>query len=294
MQKCSFIAIVGAPNAGKSTLVNYLVGSKVSIVSPKVQTTRVSVKGICNLGESQLVFTDTPGIFKPKRSLEKAIVDNALSRLSESDKICLVIDAMKGICAETEIILSNLKNNKKPVILVLNKVDKITPEKLLPLTQNICESFDFEKVFMISALKGSGVNDIKKYLADTAPNAPWMFPEDQMSDAPIRFLAAEITREKLFLLLQHELPYSISVETEKWEETDNKVNIHQVIYVAKEAHKTIIIGKSGATIKDVGIKSRKELAKILEKKVNLFLFVKVKENWIENPSLYRDMGVSFE
>ncbi|MDB2414907.1 GTPase Era [Rickettsiales bacterium] len=285
---CIFVSICGAPNAGKSTLVNNMVGGKISIVSPKVQTTRVSVRGVCMQGSAQIVLVDTPGIFTPKRSLEKMIVEEAWKGVGETDVTALVIDARKGICDDTKNIIKSLKeSNNKKVILVLNKIDKINRDRLLPLTKEINDYADFDRTFMISAIKGNGIDDLKKYLADIAPKGPWMFPEDEMSDAPLRFMAAEITREKLFLILQQELPYSIAVETEKWEDCkDGSIKINQVIYVEKSNQKSIVLGKGGKNIKIVGEKARNELGRILNTKIHLFLFVKIKENWTQRPQLY--------
>ncbi len=291
-QKCSYIAILGAPNAGKSTLMNQLVGSKVSIVSPKVQTTRASVRGICTEGDSQLIFIDTPGIFSPKKTLEKAIVKEAWRSLADADINVLLMDARRGVCENTASIIESLKKQEKKAVLILNKVDLINPERLLPLAKEMDEIGIFSDIFMISALKNNGVDGVKQFFLKNAKPSPWMFPEDQIMEAPIKFFAAEITREKIFMRLQQEIPYSIAVETEKWEDKGKKgIDIHQVVYVLKEGQKRIIVGKNASMIKQIGIDSRKELEYILETKVNLFLFVKVKENWTSSPDVYREIGL---
>lgn len=275
-QKCSYIALMGAPNAGKSTLANAICGAKFSIVSPKVQTTRNSMKGICMVGDSQLVLIDTPGIFRPKKTMERTIVAEAWRGVAEANNLVLVVDASKGICSETDDIIGTLKGRAQQAILVLNKIDRIPLEKLLPLSAKMDEIGVFTKIFMISARKGDGVIDLKNYLAELAPISPWMFPPDQLTDAPMRFLAAEITREKLFLNLDQELPYAITVETDNWKETKGNTTIHQTIYVEKEGQKAIILGKGGTLIKRIGQLARRELQQIIEGKVNLFLFVKVR------------------
>jgi GTP-binding protein Era len=287
-QKCTYIALMGAPNAGKSTLANAISGIKFSIVSPKVQTTRVSIKGICMVGDSQLVLIDTPGIFRPKKPLEKAIVAEAWRGVGEAECLVLVVDSSKGICKETADIIGTLKLRGLKAVLVLNKVDSVKLEKLLPLAKEMHEIGVFSKIFMISARQGDGVEDLKKYLAENAPDSPWMFPPDQLTDAPMRFLAAEITREKLFLNLDQELPYSVAVVTEGWKEGKGSTTIHQTIYVVKEGQKAIILGKGGELIKRIGQMSRRELTNIIGGKVNLFLFVKVRKNWTEYPNSFLD------
>jgi GTP-binding protein Era len=290
-QRCAYIALMGAPNVGKSTLVNQLVGSKVSIVSPKVQTTRASIKGICVDDDAQLIFVDTPGVFSPKETLERAIVEEAWRRVNEADFIALLIDVKKGVCKDTKNIIASLKKQQRQVALILNKIDLIRHEELLRMAQELNEHGIFTDIFMVSALNGDGVADVRKHFGKLAPLGPWMFPADQLMEAPIKFFAAEITREKIFMKLQQELPYSIAVETEKWEEKKNLVSINQVIYTRKDGQKAIILGKGGSMIKQIGEASRKELEKILECKVNLFLFVKVRENWVDNPDLYREIGL---
>jgi len=290
-QKCTYIALMGAPNAGKSTLANAISGVKFSIVSPKVQTTRVSMKGICMVGDTQLVLIDTPGIFRPKKTLEKAIVAEAWKGVGEAECLVLVVDSSKGICSETQDIIGTLKTRDLKAVLVLNKVDSVKLEKLLPLAKEMDEIGVFSKIFMISARQGDGVEDLKKYLAENAAESPWMFPPDQLTDAPMRFLAAEITREKLFMNLDQELPYSVAVVTDSWKEGRGSTTIHQTIYVMKDGQKAIILGKGGELIKRIGQMSRRELTNIIGGKVNLFLFVKVRKNWAENPHTFLDPGI---
>lgn len=292
--RSGFIALIGAPNAGKSTLVNQLVGSKVSIVTHKVQTTRALVRGIVIHDRTQMVLVDTPGIFKPKRRLDRAMVTTAWGGAKDADLILVLIDVEEGINEEAEAILGSLHEKKRKVILVLNKVDRIEAPKLLELAQRANEKVNFDKTFMISALKGYGCKDLLKYLADNLPEGPWYYPEDQISDMPMRMLAAEITREKLYLRLHNELPYSSTIETESWEEKpDGSVRIQQVIYVERDSQKKIVLGHKGETIRAIGEASRKEIGEILEQKVHLFLFVKVRENWGNDPERYREMGLDF-
>lgn len=291
-RRCGYVAVAGAPNAGKSTLINTIVGTKVSIVSPKVQTTRTRVLGIHVHGDSQVIFVDTPGLFKPdkKKNLERAMVGAALDAVSGADVIVLVVDA----CAQSDhgAILDRLKEYKAPCVLVLNKVDKIRPESLLDLSKKLNAAFDFAATFMVSALKGGGVGDLASYLAENLPDGPFLFPEDQVTDMPLRLLAAEITREKLFYRLHKELPYMLTVETEKWEEfKDGSVKIDQVIYVARDNHKGIVLGKGGQLIKEVGEKARLELEEILDTRVHLKLFVKVQENWMNDPQRFFVWGL---
>ncbi len=292
--RSGFIALIGAPNAGKSTLVNQLVGSKVSIVTHKVQTTRALVRGIVIHDRTQMVLVDTPGIFKPKRRLDRAMVTTAWGGAKDADLILVLIDVEEGINEEAEAILGSLHEKKRKVILVLNKVDRIEAPKLLELAQRANEKVNFDKTFMISALKGYGCKDLLKYLADNLPEGPWYYPEDQISDMPMRMLAAEITREKLYLRLHNELPYSSTIETESWEEKpDGSVRIQQVIYVERDSQKKIVLGHEGQAIKAIGQSARKELMEILEQKVHLFLFVKVRDNWGNDPERYREMGLEF-
>lgn len=292
--RCGFVALIGAPNAGKSTLLNALVGSKVTIVSHKVQTTRALIRGITAEGASQLIFVDTPGIFAPKRRLDRAMVTTAWSGAHEADLVGVLIDARKGLEDESEAILGRLGEVRAPKFLILNKVDVTPKEKLLALAQAANEKARFEATFMVSALTGNGVADLKRWLAERVPPGPWHYPADQMSDAPLRQLAAEITREKLFERLHQELPYQATVETEAWKELrGGDIRIEQTIYVARESQRKIVLGKGGATIKAIGEAARRELAEIAEAKVHLFLFVKVREGWAEEPERYRAMGLEF-
>jgi GTP-binding protein Era len=292
--RCGFIALIGAPNAGKSTLINALVGAKVSIVSRKVQTTRALVRGIAIVGEAQLVLMDTPGIFVPKRRLDRAMVTTAWGGASDADIVALLIDARKGVDDEAASILGKLAEVRQPKVLVLNKVDVADKPALLALAQKIGAQAKFDATFMLSALTGDGVHDLKKWLAEHSPIGPWHYPEDQISDAPMRALAAEITREKLFNRLHQELPYQATVETESWKELrGGDVRIEQTIYVERESQRKIVLGKGGATIKAIGAEARKEIAEMTEQKVHLFLFVKVREGWGDDPERYRAMGIEF-
>ncbi|WP_309084035.1 GTPase Era [Chelativorans sp.] len=292
--RSGFVALIGAPNAGKSTLLNRLVGAKVSIVTHKVQTTRALIRGIATHGRCQIVFVDTPGIFKPRRRLDRAMVTTAWGGAKDADIVALLIDAERGIRGDAEAILDNLGEVRQPKIMILNKVDRIKRENLLVLAAEANERISFERTFMISALTGDGCADLLDYLAEALPEGPWFYPEDQISDLPMRQLAAEVTREKIYLRLHQELPYSAHVETEKWEEKkDGSVRIEQVIYVERESQKKIVLGHKGATIRDIGKAAREEVAQILEQKVHLFLFVKVRENWSDDPERYREMGLEF-
>ncbi|MGN6307831.1 MAG: GTPase Era [Mesorhizobium sp.] len=292
--RSGFVALIGAPNAGKSTLINQLVGTKVSIVTHKVQTTRALVRGIATHGAAQIVLVDTPGIFKPRRRLDTAMVTTAWGGAKDADMVLVLIDAERGIKGDADAILDRLADVRQPKVLVLNKVDRVKPEALLVLTQAANERVPFERTFMVSALTGSGCKDLLDYLAESLPAGPWYYPEDQISDLPMRQLAAEITREKLYLRLHQELPYSSHVETEKWEEKkDGSVRIEQVIYVERDSQKKIVLGHKGETIRAIGEASRKEIGAILEQKVHLFLFVKVRENWGDDPERYREMGLEF-
>jgi len=292
--RCGFVALIGAPNAGKSTLLNALVGSKVSIVSHKVQTTRALIRGITLEGKAQLIFVDTPGIFAPKRRLDRAMVTTAWSGAHEADLIGVLIDARKGIDEEAEALLARLADVKPAKILILNKIDLVPRDTLLLLTKIGNEKAKFDSTFMISALTGDGVADLKTWLADRMPPSPWLYPADQMSDAPLRQLAAEITREKLFERLHQELPYHSTVETEQWKELrGGDVRVEQTIYVERESQRKIVIGKGGQTLKAIGESSRREIAGIVEHKVHLFLFVKVREGWGDDPERYRAMGLEF-
>lgn len=296
--QCGFVAVIGAPNAGKSTLMNQLVGGKVSIVSPKIQTTRSIVRGIALHQNSQIIFVDTPGIFTPKKRLERAMVSAAWEGGAEADMIMLVVDAAqsaKTVQSKTGEIIAALKERKsssQPCLLVLNKIDQIKRETLLALSAALNEEMDFAATFMVSALEGSGTEGLLDWLAAHLPESPFLFPEDQMSDMPLRLLAAEITREKLFHRLHQELPYGLTVETESWEDFDDgSVKIDQVIYIARENHKGMILGKGGQTIKKVGELARTELEEMFDSRVHLKLFVKVKENWSDDPERYALWGL---
>jgi GTP-binding protein Era len=292
--RSGFVALIGAPNAGKSTLVNQLVGAKVSIVTHKVQTTRAIVRGIATHKNAQIVFVDTPGIFRPRRRLDQAMVTTAWGGAKDADVILVLIDAERGIKGDADAMLTNLAGVRQPKILVLNKLDRVKPESLLALAATANERVDFQRTFMVSALTGAGCDAILDHLAETLPVGPWFYPEDQISDLPMRQLAAEITREKLYLRLHQELPYSSHVETEKWEEKpDGSVRIEQVIYVERDSQKKIVLGHKGETIRSIGQAARKDIGEILEQKVHLFLFVKVRENWGDDPERYREMGLEF-
>jgi GTP-binding protein Era len=292
--RCGFVALIGAPNAGKSTLINRLVGAKVSIVSRKVQTTRSLVRGIAIEGQSQIIFVDTPGIFAPKRRLDRAMVTSAWSGAGDADAVALLVDVRKGADDEVEAILARLPELGRTKMLVLNKIDTIAPPKLLELAAALNAKVPFAETFMISALRGHGVDKLKQKLAELMRIGPWLYPEDQVSDAPLRSLAAEITREKIFERLHDELPYQSTVETEVWTEMpDGSARIEQTIYVMREGHKKIVIGDGGRTIKAIGSAARKEIMEAAEQKVHLFLFVKVRENWADDPERYREMGLEF-
>jgi GTPase len=292
--RCGFVALIGAPNVGKSTLINVLVGSKVSIVTPKVQTTRTLVRGIAIEGAAQLIFVDTPGIFSPRRRLDRAMVGTAWGSTQDADLVALVIDARKGIAEDEEKILTTLADVRPDKVLVLNKVDLIDKRALLALTQKLTERARFAATFMISALSGDGVADLKSWLAAHVPGGPWLYPEDQISDAPLRQLAAEITREKLYLRLHQELPYQSTVETEVWKELrDGSVRIEQTIYVERESQRKIVLGKGGQAIKAISAAARTDIAAVIEQPVHLFLHVKVRQRWGDDPERYREMGLEF-
>jgi GTPase len=291
---CGFVALIGAPNVGKSTLVNALVGSKVTIVSRKVQTTRALIRGIVVENNAQIILVDTPGIFAPKRRLDRAMVSTAWSGAHDADLVCVLLDAREGLDEEAEAIFAKLANVAHDKILVINKIDLLLREKLLALAKAANDRIAFKQTFMISALSGNGVDDLRRTLAAMVPPGPFHYPEDQMSDAPIRHLAAEITREKIFQKLHQELPYRSTVETDSWtERKDKSVRIEQTIFVERESQRKIVLGKGGATIKSIGADARKEIAEIIEQPVHLFLFVKVRENWGEDPDRYREMGLDF-
>lgn len=295
MTKCGYVAVVGAPNAGKSTLVNALVGTKVSIVSPKVQTTRFRVLGIAMAGETQVILVDTPGIFQPRKRLERAMVAAAWGGTADADVICLLVDAERGYDDDSRGIVARLKEADRKAVLVLNKVDLVKRETLLGLAAELNAEGVFTDVFMVSALKQDGIADLMAHVAAQLPEGPWMFPEDQVSDLPQRLLAAEITREKAFRVLHQELPYSLTVDCERWEERDDgSVRIDQVIYIERESQKAIVVGKGGRQIKTIGANARAELEALLERRVHLFLFVKVKEDWAEKRGFYSEIGLEFD
>ncbi|WLB13623.1 GTPase Era [Bradyrhizobium elkanii] len=289
--RCGFVALIGAPNVGKSTLVNALVGSKVTIVSRKVQTTRALIRGIVIEGNAQIILVDTPGIFAPRRRLDRAMVSTAWSGAHDADLVCVLLDAKSGLDEEANAILAKLETVAHPKILVLNKVDLVQREKLLALAQAANERMRFEHTFMISALSGDGVADLRQTLAKLVPAGPFLYPEDQMSDAPMRHLAAEITREKIYSHLHQELPYQSTVETDSWtDRKDKSIRIEQTIFVERESQRKIVLGKGGATIKSIGAQARAEIAEIMGVPVHLFLFVKVRENWGDDPDRYKEMG----
>ena len=292
--RCGFVALIGAPNAGKSTITNDFVGSKVSIVSPKVQTTRSLVRGIGIFENTQIIFIDTPGIFKPKRRLDRAMVASSWEGATDADITVLVVDAKRGFDDETRAIIDKLNKTKQEAVLLINKVDLVAKEKLLGLSATLNEYGKFRETFFVSAATRQYLDDFYKYLAEHLPESPWYYPEDQISDMPLRILAAEITREKLFLCLHQELPYSLTVETELWDRReDNSVRCEQTIFVERDNQKSIVLGKNGAMIKKIGQMARKELEELLECRIHLFLFVKVRENWINDPARYKDLQLNF-
>ena len=293
--RCGFVALIGAPNAGKSTITNHFVGSKVSIVSPKVQTTRTLVKGIGIFDNTQIIFLDTPGIFKPKRRLDRAMVASAWSGADDADITVLLVDAKKGFDDETRAIIADLKKKNKSAVLLINKIDLVKKEALWALSGSLNEAFPFKETFFVSAATGKNLDEFYKYLADNLPESPWYYPEEQMSDMPLKLLAAEVVREKLFLFLQQEIPYALTVEPELWERReDGSVRAEMTIYVERDNQKIIILGKGGAMIKRIGQSARQELEKLLECRVHLFLFVKVRENWQEDAGRYSVWGLDFK
>ena len=292
--RCGFIALVGAPNAGKSTLLNALVGAKVSIVTHKAQTTRAQIRGVVTEGDAQLVFIDTPGIFAPKRRLDRAMVEAAWTGAGDADLVALIVDAERGVTPEVEALLAGLENVRHPRVLILNKIDAVKHESLLALSQTINERLRFEATFMLSALKGSGVRDFLDWAIAHIPPGPWHFPEDQLTDLTLALTAAEVTREKLFLRIHDEIPYNATVETEKFTiQKDGSYRIDQVVYVTRDTHKKIVLGAGGQTIKAIGAEARRELMEIFEVPVHLFLFVKVREKWADDPERYSEMGLTW-
>jgi GTP-binding protein Era len=294
-RRCGYVALVGAPNVGKSTLLNQLIGAKVSIVSPKVQTTRSRILGIAIEGAAQLIFVDTPGIFAPKRRLERAMVAAAWAGATDADTVVVLIDAARGIDKDSQRIIDGLKSARRRAVLALNKVDLVEPPALLPLTATLDKEGIFDAVFMVSALSGDGVADLKRHLAGAVPAGPWLYPEDQLTDLPQRLIAAEITREQVFLQLHQELPYATFVETDEWQEReDGSVRVAQTIHVMRESQRAIVLGKGGRKIKEIGARARTELERVLGRRIHLFLFVRVTEDWTEDRARYRDMGLEFE
>jgi GTP-binding protein Era len=293
-KRCGFVALIGVPNSGKSTLTNALVGAKVSIVTHKAQTTRGPVRGLALVGDTQIILVDTPGIFEPKRKLDRAMSNAAWDRAGDADIVALVIDAKRGLDAKLNALLEHLPRIKRPTIAILNKIDLVAKPDLLRLTAELSDLKVFDQVFMISALTGDGVPELKTFLAGAVPPGPWLFPEDQLSDASLRQTAAEITREKLFLRLHEELPYALTVETIMWKELKNRsIRIEQTIYVERESQRRIVLGAKGAMIKEIGSASRADIAEIVGVPVHLFLFVKVRERWGEDPERFREMGLDY-
>ncbi|HBM69292.1 MAG TPA: GTPase Era [Rhodobacteraceae bacterium] len=296
MTQAGFIALIGEPNAGKSTLLNRMVGAKVSIVTHKVQTTRARIRGICMEGAAQLVFVDTPGLFRPRRRLDRAMVAAAWGGAMDADIVVLLVEAHRGISSGVQSILDQLKElGDRRVILAINKIDQVKSDALLALTQQLNAAFAFEKTFMISAERGHGVPDLRAWLGQELPEGPWLYPEDQIADLPLRMIAAEMTREKLTLRLHQELPYQLTVETESWEERpDGSARVDQVIYVVRDGHKGILLGNKGETIKAVSKAAREELEGFLERRVHLFCKVKVRQKWLEDAARYSEMGLDFQ
>jgi GTP-binding protein Era len=296
--RAGFVALIGEPNAGKSTLLNRMVGAKVSIVTHKVQTTRARIRGVAMEGQSQIVFVDTPGLFRPRRRLDRAMVKAAWGGAADADIVVLLIEAHRGLTEGVQAIIDRIAEEMpkgKPVALAINKIDRVKAEVLLALAQKMNDAFPFAKTFMISAERGHGVTDLREWLAAEIPEGPWFYPEDQIADLPMRMIAAEMTREKLTLRLHEELPYQLTVETEKWEDRpDGSTRIDQIVYVARDGHKGIVLGNKGETIKQVGQAARAEIASFLDRPVHLFLTVKVRENWQEEAERYSEMGLDFK
>ena len=296
--RAGFVALIGEPNAGKSTLLNKMVGAKVSIVTHKVQTTRARIRGVCMEGQSQIVFVDTPGIFRPRRRLDRSMVKAAWGGASDADIVVLLIEAHRGLTEGAQAIIDRLRDEMprgKPVALAINKIDRVKAEVLLALAQKLNDAFPFVKTFMISAERGHGVDALREWLAGEVPEGPWFYPEDQIADLPMRMIAAEMTREKLTLRLHEELPYQLTVETEKWEDKpDGSTRIDQIVYVSRDGHKGIVLGNGGETIKAIGVAARAEISTFLDRKVHLFLQVKVRENWQEEAERYSEMGLDFK
>jgi GTPase len=292
--RCGYVALIGAPNSGKSTLLNRLVGHKLAIVTPKAQTTRRRLLGIAIEGRTQIIFVDTPGIFRPRRRLDRAMVADAWSGADDADEILLLVDALRSIEEDTHRILDRLAEHGRKSILTLNKIDLVPRERLLGLADTLAREGNFDPIFMISGLKGDGVEDVKRHLADSLPEGPWLFPEDQLSDAPERLIAAEVTREQVFLQLHDEVPYASTVETEQWEDRpDGSARIEQVIYVQRPGQRAIVLGDGGSRIKSIGARARIELERLLQRRVHLFLFVKVRQNWVEDRERFEALGLDY-
>ena len=293
--RCGVVAVIGVPNAGKSTLVNQFVGAKVSIVTHKVQTTRSRIRGIAIVEAAQIIYVDTPGIFAPKRRLERAMVDAAWMGAADADIVVLVVDARRGVTDEVTHIVDGLIESKRPAVLALNKIDTVKRDTLLALAEELNAKGLFDEIFMVSALNGDGVGDLQAYLASKMLPGPWLFPEDQLSDLPQRLLAAEVTREKAYLYLHQELPYALAVDTEDWQDfKDGSVRVGQVIYVERETQKGIVLGKGGQTIKRIRSEAQQELAELLGQPIHLFIHVKVRENWVNDPGRYREWGLRYD
>ncbi len=296
--RAGFVALIGEPNAGKSTLLNRMVGAKVSIVTHKVQTTRTRIRGVAMEGPAQIVFVDTPGLFRPRRRLDRAMVKAAWGGASDADVVVLLIEAHRGLTEGAKAIIDRIADELpkgKPVALAINKIDRVKAASLLSLAEEMNAAFPFAKTFMISAEKGYGVDDLRQWLATELPEGPWFYPEDQIADLPMRMIAAEMTREKLTLRLHEELPYQLTVETETWEDKpDGSTRIDQIIYVARDGHKGIVLGNKGETIKSIGQAARAEISAFLDRTVHLFLQVKVRENWLDEPERYAEMGLEFK
>ena len=292
--RCGYVALIGAPNSGKSTLLNQLVGRKLAIVTPKVQTTRTRLLGIAIVGPAQLILVDTPGIFEPRRRLDRAMVAAAWAGAADADRVVLLVDAARPDAPDTRRIIEKLKASRRRAVLALNKIDLVRRDTLLGIADALFGTGSFDEVFMISAHNGDGVDSLKRHLSAAMPPGPWLFPEDQLSDAPERWLAAEVTREQVFLQLHDELPYAASVETESWEERrDGSVRIDQVLYVRRPGQRAIVLGDNGQRIKSIGARARVELERLLDRRVHLFLFVKVRENWIEDPERFAALGLDY-
>ena len=297
MTKCGFVALLGEPNAGKSTLLNRMVGSKVSIVTHKVQTTRSRIRGVTKADKTQIIFVDTPGVFNPRRGLDRAMVAAAWEGVADAEVVILIIEAQRGITNGVKLIISELtkQRNGQTALLAINKMDRVRTEALLPLTKQMNMLHPFAKTFLISAEKGYGLDELKSYLAKQLPEGPWLYPEDQIADLPMRMIAAEITREKLILRLHQELPYQLTVETKEWQQCrDGSVRINQVVYVLRDGHKGIVLGKNGQTVKAISMAARDELEELLELKVHLFIHVKVRQRWLKEPQRYDAMGLRFQ